>query len=110
MTTSWLRSRGVARGGIRAELLEQQASLFGGEPFERLLMGLLDRLGRRGPQQIAVALDRDLVVGASLGLGHILPADRLLFPLPCAEKSVEKAHGVSPHNPRLTVPVYEGMP
>ncbi|MFT2689330.1 hypothetical protein [Clavibacter zhangzhiyongii] len=65
----------VALGRVRAQLAEEDLALLGGELLERLDVHLLDLLGRRGAEQVAVALDGDLV-GAALRAGRASPADR----------------------------------
>jgi hypothetical protein len=83
--------------------------LVDGELPEGLGVGLLDLLGRRGPQQVPVPLDR-LVVGqpalvpaaapppmvAAVAAGRVAVVRRVLLMLPPSEEPVEQSHGDPP--------------
>ena len=68
-------------------------ALLGRELRERLGVHRLDRLGRGGAQQVAVALDGQFVLAQLPCLGHGLRR-RSRALVGCAEQSVQEAHGV----------------
>ena len=103
---SSLCGRSPADGG--GELHQHLLPLVRGQLGEGLGMGLLDLVGRRGPQEVAVALDGLLVGRAGLRRvrGGVLPVLRrrlvprrhvvLVGPRAAAEEPVEQSHDGSP--------------
>jgi hypothetical protein len=68
-------------GHGRAQVAQRHAPLLGRQLGEGLLVGLLDRFRRGGPDKVAVALERLLVCqfarGGRRGCGSALPGPRL---------------------------------
>src|SRR5690606_17788178 len=115
--TRVVRRRTLCRGHRVAELGQDLAALLGCELRERLGVRLLDAVRGSGAQQVAVALDRDLVlaapraarragrrrpVGGGRGGAVLLPRRRAagvhagnLVARLAAEQSVEEAHGLA---------------
>jgi len=83
------RQRTLARAGALRELFVEERALLLGQPAEGFGVDLLDRLGRRRAQQVAVALDGALILvrrATARGGGR-----RVL--LLRAEKPVQESHG-----------------
>jgi hypothetical protein len=95
------RARIVASGALmfghgRAQLAQRHAPLLGLQLGEGFLMGLLDRVRRGDPHQVAVALERLLVCefarGGRRGRGSVLPGPRF-GPGTAAKETIQKSHG-----------------
>jgi hypothetical protein len=80
--------------GVRGQLFEEDIALFGCQLCERLAVYLVDGFRGRGTQQVAVALDGDLILAALWRGGSrttILRLGRRLWFRP-AQQTIEEAH------------------
>ena len=82
-------------GHRRAQFAQRHAPLLRRQLREGLLMGLLDRIRRRGPHKVAVALERLLVCQFARGgvrrRGSVLPGPRF-GPSTAAKETIQKSH------------------
>src|SRR5690606_23293069 len=86
------RERSLPRGSTTGELLVDERALAVGQACEGLGMHLLDRLGRCRADEVAVTLERPLVVGATRGRRR---CDGLCARGGSAEQSIQESHGAS---------------
>src|SRR5690606_37075439 len=86
------RERALARRSPPGELLVDAGALAVGEPREGFGVHVLDRLGRRGADEVAVALDRPLICRrprARAARNGLRGGGR------AAEESIQESHGAS---------------
>ena len=80
-------------GTTAFEVLQRQAALLRGQPFERLPVRLLEAVRRRRPHEVPVALDSPFVI--RLGAPSRGRGPRRRSGVFTAEKPIEEAHGGS---------------